>query len=1507
MKKTYGIFQCLALLLVASVIFSACPIVIAQANETYLNDLTPTSWYGEKAPMINTNLKGETIAFADGKTFDKGVSFSNNWVGSMNGFFAGAVYDISSYTYNRFSATVGSLTDYTSDTTRMYYAVKVDGKVLAVTPMVNHSAGSFEIDVEIPAGAQSIEVMGRAIPNNACGTFCFANPKLYNGEPDPADETIYVSDLTPTASFADSNGIKANSDLMGNPISYLDGYTAKNGIAFSVNYHETLGWVASATYDISNLDVNYFSAQVGKGMDYYDGSTTELTYVVLADGAEIVRSRVVSAITADSVALEAAFPEGTQTLELRMLASPNNICGTGSFANAILSKNTAVVEEVYLDTLTPASWYGEKAPVANQNMAGGQIAFADGKAFNKGVSLSNAWVGGLNGFFAGAVYDISGYDYNRFSATVGSLTDYVSEDISMYYSVMVDGKPLAVSQWMKHSQGSVVFDVEIPKGAQTLELRSRAIPHNGCATLSFANAKLYNGDPDPVDSTIYVSDLTPTASSSDGGIRNNVDCLGSPIAYLDGYTATKGIGMAVVHNDTLGWHASATYDVSGLDVNHISARVGKGMDYYDGSTTELVYTILADGVAVAISEPVSAVNKKSVELNAFFPEGTQTLEFRMQSGNTNSCGTGSFANAILSKQDAPADELYLNTLTPTSWYGEKEPIVNQNLAGGQIAFADGKTFNRGVSFSNAWVGDLNWFYAGAVYDISGYTYNRFSTTVGSLTDYTSDATYMYYSVLADGKVLAVTPMVNHSAGSFDIDVEIPKGAQNIELRTMAYPNNSCGTAAYANPKLYYGEADPADENIYVSDLPTTSYFGDGPYVTDTDRIGNPIAFMDGYTAEKGVAMSVGLDANLGWVSYATYDISALDVNCFTAHVGKGMDYFNGSTTEVSFGVLIDGVEYARSRAHSAVTADSSELLVYFPKGAKTLELRMYAAPNNICGTGAFANPILSKDEIPQEVLDQWAAEPVKAQIAALNVQTLGDKAAVEAARAAYTALSDAQKALVDNLAALEAAEAAIVALEEAAADQAAADRAAAKAVEDAIAALTQKVFMFNDCDNNNDEGGTEIVANYNSGALDKEITAEGYAKFILKNAGAPDFPMTFRCPTGVVASDYDEIVFEIYLSEGMEIVTGSWGNTHYQTAYGGIDEHKVDSVGLASYFEQLVPGQWNTVRMPVTAKTDLIKQITLRPYGIFKGAAGDYVMVDNIRFEATKEISLDDKEAVEAARAAYDGLTDDQKALVGNVAALEAAEAAIVALEAASDKAAADAVKAQIAALNVQTLGDRAAVEAARAAYDDLTEAQKALVDNVAALETAEAAIVALEKAAEESAADKAAADEVVAIIEALVVESLEDKAAVEAARTAYDALTDAQKAFVTNLSKLEEAEGVIIAMEAEVADTAAAQAVEDKIAVFKTAANKKGIAAARAAYDALTDAQKAKVSNLARLQELENDAKLVAEVTAMIDAIQPGDQAAISAARAAYNALTFNQKMLITNEHRFVQLEMAL
>ena len=87
-----------------------------------------------------------------------------------------------------------------------------------------------------------------------------------------------------------------------------------------------------------------------------------------------------------------------------------------------------------------------------------------------------------------------------------------------------------------------------------------------------------------------------------------------------------------------------------------------------------------------------------------------------------------------------------------------------------------------------------------------------------------------------------------------------------------------------------------------------------------------------------------------------------------------------------------------------------------------------------------------------------------------------------------------------------------------------------------------------------------------------------------------------------------------------------------------------------------------------------------------------------------------------------------------------------------------------------QSLDSKTAVEEARKAYDALTDAQKELVTNKNVLEAAEAKIKTLEA----QDADQKAANAVVATINALgEVTSLDSKTAVEAARAAYDALTD--------------------------------------------------------------------------------------------------------------------------------------
>ena len=112
---------------------------------------------------------------------------------------------------------------------------------------------------------------------------------------------------------------------------------------------------------------------------------------------------------------------------------------------------------------------------------------------------------------------------------------------------------------------------------------------------------------------------------------------------------------------------------------------------------------------------------------------------------------------------------------------------------------------------------------------------------------------------------------------------------------------------------------------------------------------------------------------------------------------------------------------------------------------------------------------------------------------------------------------------------------------------------------------------------------------------------------------------------------------------------------------------------------------------------------------------------------AIGDVTIEDEEAIAAARAAYDALTPEQQALVSNLDVLTAAETAIAPLIDERDTQAAGAAAAQIEATPAEvTIEDEAAIIAAREAYDALTEAQKAKVTDYDKLLAAEAALAKL-------------------------------------------------------------------------------------------------------------------------------------------------------------------------------------
>ena len=191
----------------------------------------------------------------------------------------------------------------------------------------------------------------------------------------------------------------------------------------------------------------------------------------------------------------------------------------------------------------------------------------------------------------------------------------------------------------------------------------------------------------------------------------------------------------------------------------------------------------------------------------------------------------------------------------------------------------------------------------------------------------------------------------------------------------------------------------------------------------------------------------------------------------------------------------------------------------------------------------------------------------------------------------------------------------------------------------------------------------------------------------------------------------------------------------------------------------------------------------------------------------------------------------------------------------APDDPAVAAVKELIDAIGEVTLDSGDAIKAARAAYDELPEAKKALVDNYEKLTAAEEAYTAL--------VDAAAAKAVDDLIDAIGEVTLESGDAIKAAREAYDALTDTQKELVKNYEKLTAAEETYAAL----VDAAAAKAVDDLIDAIGEVTVDSGdaITAAREAYDALTDAQKELVENYEKLLAAE---ELYEELTASAAAI---------------------------------------
>ena len=280
------------------------------------------------------------------------------------------------------------------------------------------------------------------------------------------------------------------------------------------------------------------------------------------------------------------------------------------------------------------------------------------------------------------------------------------------------------------------------------------------------------------------------------------------------------------------------------------------------------------------------------------------------------------------------------------------------------------------------------------------------------------------------------------------------------------------------------------------------------------------------------------------------------------------------------------------------------------------------------------------------------------------------------------------------------------------------------------------------------------------------------------------------------------------------------------------------------------------------------------------------------------QITLDHRNSIEAARKAYDSLSDEDKAKISpeKLEKLEAAEKVL-----ANDIFNYELDK--LPELDQITLEHRNSIEAARKAYDSLSDEDKAKIspEKLEKLEAAEKilAILIIDDEAKKLPAE-------------IGDITIEDKTTVEAIRKAYESLSDEDKAKIDPelIEKLEAAEAIINDIE----KAAEMENIIDELPSLDvlTLDDYDAILSAKAKYDALTEDQKGRVAleeseKLNAIYKKVTDIKLANDFETIVDELgeisyNNETKAKLDAAVSFYNGLTEDQKALIADEYQQLQ-----
>lgn len=299
--------------------------------------------------------------------------------------------------------------------------------------------------------------------------------------------------------------------------------------------------------------------------------------------------------------------------------------------------------------------------------------------------------------------------------------------------------------------------------------------------------------------------------------------------------------------------------------------------------------------------------------------------------------------------------------------------------------------------------------------------------------------------------------------------------------------------------------------------------------------------------------------------------------------------------------------------------------------------------------------------------------------------------------------------------------------------------------------------------------------------------------------------------------------------------------------------------------------------------TDKLERAEKKIAQLLEEQAADLVLEEMNALPSKDNLTLEDEVALAGAEAHYNALSDAQKEYLNgkapeSVAKLGELRTQLEKLKKdAADKAAADAVTEKLNALPSEEdvmFQDEAVLKQAREAYDALSEDQKKFVSGEAydKLEKAEQKLKALKEEAE-------AVTKQIQELPAVGDLKLEDAEKVSLARNAYDALNADQKRQLTEsgvVDTLLTAENQISLLEREKEEAEKVAQQINSLPEVKDLklADKTAVEAARKAYDALSDNQKAMIEDAKKaLEEREAEIKRLQELADNTDKPDPDNK----------------------------------